>query len=216
MSKNFNLLYVFSALLLQFFIATSVAGTKETAVTQRNALIKKHGLIDSPLFNQQCTEISKRLNIKHQCLLLDSNTINAYAFSDGAIMVSWGLFKLTQNSDQFAHIIAHESNHITQNHHQELAQFIAKPPVFFPKKKLMKFRLKQEKAADIAASQQLKKAGYDTAQIHHIWHQLLSSEIQNKWTDHQSLSHRIDLQMLKLPLNKSAEWQSLIHDLSQR
>ena len=54
-------------------------------------------------------------------------------------MITLGLLLKTQNPDQLAHVLAHEQAHITLNHHQSLAEFMRKPPVFFPKKKLKKY-----------------------------------------------------------------------------
>ncbi|WP_154224093.1 M48 family metallopeptidase [Marinicella rhabdoformis] len=216
MSKNFNLLYVFIALLLLFFMATSEAATKTTAVKQRIELIKRNGLIEATIFKQRCQKITNQLKITNQCLLLNSDDINAFAFSDGVIMITWGLLKRTHNPDQLAHIISHESSHIILKHHQHLANFINKPPVFFPKTKLKKLRQSQEIEADQIATKQLKRYGFDTAQIHHLWQQLLNTETENKWADHQSLNQRIESNMLKIPLDNDSLWQTMIHDLSQR
>ena len=216
MSKNFNLLYGFIALLLQFFLATSSADTKGAGIKQRNDLIAQYGLVDSMPFQQPCQKITAALEIPSSCLLLNQNNINAYAFADGHIMITLGLLLKTQNPDQLAHVLAHEQAHITLNHHQSLAEFMRKPPVFFPKKKLKKLRLKQEKQADQMANNQIIKAGYDPAQIHHLWQSLLNKEDSKKWSDHQKLSQRIDKHLLNQALIKSPEWQAMIHDLSQR
>ena len=216
MSKTFNLLYVFAALLLQFFSVTSQAQSIIEAQQHKTLLIKKHGLIHSPILNNNIHNILNRMMISSDCQVLDSDTVNAFALSDGSLIISLGLLKLTQNPDQMAHIMAHEYAHFELNHHQQLTTFTKKPPLFFPKKKLQKLRKKQEQAADEWANKRLQTYGLDPNQVHHLWQQLSQSEKLQKWSDHSQLSHRINKQSLQAPLSIDGVWQQMIHDLSQR
>lgn len=216
MSHKLNLLYVFTALLLHFFTTTWAAEPEQTDQQQVHQLIKEHGIIQHVLFNQQCQKILDQLAINTTCQVLNSEIINAFSVDDGRLLISLALLKKTKNRDQIAHILAHEFAHYEQHHFHELAQFMAKPPTFFPKRKLRKLRQKQEHSADQWADNRLQAHGFDHRQIHHLWQQLSQSEQLKKWSDHAPLQKRIAPNALKTPLLVDPEWRVLIRDLSQR
>lgn len=196
MIRGFITLYVLRGLLLHLFITDAHADTVQNAQIQRQQLISKHGLYDSPEWQKRCDSVLKQLKLSAQCLLLNHNTANAYAFADGTLMINRGLLSLIKNPDQMAHIIAHEQAHWSLKHHQQLAQFIRKPPLFFPKKKLKKLRHQQELAADAWANDRLTHHRFDPRQIHHLWQQLLGQEKNHRNNDHPALADRINHQWL--------------------
>lgn len=216
MSHKLNLLYVFTALLLHFFATTLATEPWNTDQQQDHQLIKEHGLIHHVLFNQQCQKTLAQLAITTTCQVLNSDMINAFSLADGNLVISLGLLKKTRNRDQMAHVLAHEFAHHQLDHFHELAQFIAKPPTFFPKRKLHKLRQKQEHDADDWADERLQAHGFDHRQIHHLWQQLSQSEQLKKWSDHAPLQKRIDPKALQATVLIDPEWRLLIRDLSQR
>ncbi len=196
MIRGFITLYVLLGLLLHIFINDAQADTASDAKSQRHNLIQKHGLYESPQWQQRCQQVTEQLKLTAHCQLLNHSAPNAYAFADGVIMINQGLLKMIKNPDQMAHILAHEQAHLTLQHHQELAQFIRKPPLLFPKKKLKKLRHQQELAADDWANDHLVRHQFDPRQIHHLWQQLLTQEKTNRSSDHPALAERINHQWL--------------------
>jgi predicted Zn-dependent protease len=49
-------------------------------------------------------------------VLADSQIVNAYAFPGGQIFITWGLFKILENEDEVAAVLAHEIGHIVARH----------------------------------------------------------------------------------------------------
>ncbi len=59
-------------------------------------------------------------------VLFDNPQINAFAMAGGKVGVFTGLFKIVQNDDQLASVMAHEIGHVTAKHiHEQLSQEMA-------------------------------------------------------------------------------------------
>jgi metalloendopeptidase OMA1, mitochondrial len=59
-------------------------------------------------------------------VVFDNPQINAFAMAGGKVGVFAGLFKIAQNDDQLASVIAHEIGHVTAKHvHEQLSQEMA-------------------------------------------------------------------------------------------
>jgi predicted Zn-dependent protease len=59
-------------------------------------------------------------------VLFDNQQVNAFAMAGGKVGVFSGLFKIAQNEDQLASVVAHEIGHVTAKHiHEQLSQQMA-------------------------------------------------------------------------------------------
>eukprot|EP01083_Nonionella_stella_P071179 191040_1 len=61
--------------------------------------------------------------INWDVVVIDSNTPNASAFSNGSIVVFSGLFDIAQNEHELAAVLAHEMGHVVAGHMPEKAIF---------------------------------------------------------------------------------------------
>ncbi len=194
MLSRFHILYVLVLLLLQLFNTGVLAQTLTQTSQQKQQLIARYGLLETK--DSTCNKTLRKLKIKNTCSILNSNLFNAYAFTEGSIMITKGLLQKTHNVHQLAHILAHEQAHLVLKHHHQLSGFMSKPPLFFPKRKRKKLRYQQELEADQWANQRLKTYQFMPQQIHHLWKRLLQQG-QPPQTDHPSLKQRIDTSLLR-------------------
>lgn len=59
-------------------------------------------------------------------VLFDNPQVNAFAMAGGKVGVFTGLFKIVQNEDQLASVVAHEIGHVAARHiHEQLSQEMA-------------------------------------------------------------------------------------------
>ena len=72
---------------------------------------------------QQAVPIWDMPDADWEFILFDSQDINAFAMAGGKVGVFMGLFKIVDNDDQLASVIAHEISHVTAKHvHEQLSQ----------------------------------------------------------------------------------------------
>lgn len=81
------------------------------------------GVIDDPVLTEYLSTVGGRLvasagNVRFpfEFFLSRDDTFNASAFLGGKIKVNTGLFRLTDNEDELASVLAHEIVHVTQRH----------------------------------------------------------------------------------------------------
>ena len=143
------------------------------------------------LFIYKIGEQSKVNKKAFELLIIEDNSLNAFAAPGGIICVNAGLFKYSDNEAQFASVIAHELAHISQRHfarqilegsdrsNQSLATVLASivvavatnsPAAVIGGQGLLmaqqlRFSRLYETEADREGYVTLQKAGYDTIQM---------------------------------------------------
>ena len=70
----------------------------------------------SELFVYKIGEVSKVNKKSFEILLIEDNSLNAFAAPGGIIGINAGLFKFADNEAQFASVIAHELAHLSERH----------------------------------------------------------------------------------------------------
>ena len=70
----------------------------------------------SELFVYKIGEVSKVNKKSFEILLIEDNSLNAFAAPGGIIGINAGLFKYADNEAQFASVIAHELAHLSERH----------------------------------------------------------------------------------------------------
>lgn len=78
-------------------------------------LISKHGQVQSSEIQNRIDSIVKKLQISSsyfKVIVLNSDTINAYAGGDNIIVITLPLYKLAKDDDQLAFVISHELGHL--------------------------------------------------------------------------------------------------------
>lgn len=109
--------------------------------TKENQLLKRlfsNGMIFyGTELNQYVDKIADQLLKDHPDLrakmrfyILNSNNVNAFAFSDHIILVSLGLLAQVQNESELAFIISHELIHIVNNHIEKERIVVKKNPKY--------------------------------------------------------------------------------------
>ncbi len=178
------------------------------AALQQQKMIEKYGLVDHPWWQQQCDHLidQMQLNRFDDCLIIGADFANAYSLAHGVLLLTKGLLLNINNSDQLAHIMAHEHAHLELNHHQQAMEMVNNPPTFFTKSRLKKFYRKIEHEADEVADEKLDAQQKDAKQIHHYLIRI-ESQIQESSSDHQKISQRIVRKNLP-PEWIDEQWQS--------
>lgn len=167
------------------------------AQKQQRILIEKYGVLDSDMWQLRCQKLMVELELHgfKQCLVLNADYANAYALAHGVVLLTHGLLSQMNNSDQLAHVLAHEHAHLELKHHQQAQDLINNPPTFFTKSRIKKFYRKIEHEADIAANQLLLEHNRDPLQIHHYWLRIEQANKKNdrkeRSGDHNKLKNRI-------------------------
>lgn len=106
----------------------SIAAFDEMKAHNRISNDKEH--------NEQLQRVGERLqkaipiwdipDADWEFVVFDNPQINAFAMAGGKVGVFTGLFKIVQNDDQLASVIAHEIGHVTAKHvHEQLSQQMA-------------------------------------------------------------------------------------------
>jgi len=80
-------------------------------------------ILDDPLLQQYIQDVGHQLSshsdnptLNFGYYLIDDDDINATTLPGGFIVVNSGLFLLTDNEDELAGVMAHETGHVTQRH----------------------------------------------------------------------------------------------------
>lgn len=179
------------------------------AEQQQTKLVAEFGLSKNQWWLDQCDQLIAEMALSkfNQCLIVNADFSNAYSFAHGVLVLTQNLMQNINNSDQLAHIMAHEHAHLVLNHHQKAMIMVKNPPTFFTKSRLKKFYRKLELEADQAATELLLELNRDAKQIHYYLMRVkpLMDESTN---DHEKLNDRI--QHNDLPAEKiDSEW--LLH-----
>ena len=101
--------------------------------------------------------------------VLKSNEVNAYATSNGVVMVTVGLLSRIENESQLAFILAHEIQHYIQKHSLQQFKNRVKKKKFGQAsvdqdeklKELYQFSKEHENEADMKGFEMMVKSGYD-------------------------------------------------------
>lgn len=186
--------------------AQSAVSLTQQAQQQQQKLLDQFGPWLDPQRQQQCQQLINELALTQfkTCQLLDADFANAYAFAHGTVMLTRGLFVSMNNSDQLAHVLAHEHAHLAMNHHQQAQQLINHPPVFFTKSRIKKFYRQIEQQADRAATEMLLAHQRDPLQIHHYLMRI-EQQVKAASQDHQQLKDRIQRSHLPVEV-MDADW----------
>jgi len=162
------------------------------AKQQQAKLIDQFGLSKNQWWLDQCHQLIAEMSLFEfkDCIIIDADFPNAYSLAHGSLILTKGLMKNLNNSDQLAHVMAHEHAHLTMNHHQQAMQMVKNPPTFFTKSRLKKFYRQIEQQADIQSDEVLMAHGKDPKQIHHYLLRLENS-MDEASNDHEKIQARI-------------------------
>jgi hypothetical protein len=163
-----------------------------SARTQQQQLIERYGLARVPFWQQACDHELEVLKLSEfeACIIIDAGFANAWSLAHGVVILTAGLLQQVRNPDQLAHILAHEHAHLTLRHHQQAAQLVQDPPLFFTKSRIKKFYRQIEREADEAADQWLRQHQRDPLQIQHYFLRL-EQLLDEQSADHDKLRDRI-------------------------
>src|SRR5882724_10092138 len=88
-----------------------------------NELRDSEAILEDPQLQQYIQDIGKQLSshsdnptLHFAYYVIDDDEINASTLPGGFIVVNSGLILLTQNEDELAGVLAHETGHVTQRH----------------------------------------------------------------------------------------------------
>ena len=181
-------------------LSGAVSQTEEEALGRQflRDLKRESAILDDPvvqewteLFIYKIGEQSKVSKKAFELLIIEDNSLNAFAAPGGIIGVNAGLFKYSDNEAQFASVIAHELAHLSQRHfarqilegsdrsNQSLATVLASivvavatnsPAAIIGGQGLLvsqqlRFSRLYETEADREGYVTLQKSGYDTTQM---------------------------------------------------
>lgn len=67
-------------------------------------------------FSEELLKTSERGNLPWEIMLVNNNTVNAWALPGGKIAIHKGLLRYTSSEDELAAVIAHEIGHVEMSH----------------------------------------------------------------------------------------------------
>ncbi|CAG7591628.1 MAG: M48 family metallopeptidase [Candidatus Midichloria sp.] len=140
--------------------------------------------------------------------LIKDNNINAFVLDTGNIFINLGLISETSSPVEVMGALAHETAHITLNHHNKIAEEIREaikksilPTIFFYR--LSQYSIMQEHAADKTAAIFLKKLDIPIEGLINVLKKIKSSHVQldtGLYKTHPGINERVNYYMLKTPI----------------
>lgn len=116
-------------------------------------------------------------------LLIKDNSINAFVLDTGNIFINLGLISETSSPIEVMGVLAHETAHITLNHHNKMAGEVREaikksilPTIFFYR--LSQYSIMQEHAVNKTAVIFMKKLGIPIEGLINILKKIKSSHVQ--------------------------------------
>jgi len=110
----------------QQLILVSDAQMNQAGAQAYREVLQKEGVSEDPVLRQRVETVGARIakasgikGAQWQFTVVDDPTANAFALPGGKVAVNTGLFKVVENDDQLAAVLAHEIAHVTAKHASE-------------------------------------------------------------------------------------------------
>ncbi|MDJ1305810.1 MAG: M48 family metalloprotease [Candidatus Midichloria sp.] len=182
----------FLIFIIIFFVSYKVLATELISDPEVEDIIKK---MSEPIFEVAGLDKS---NIK--ITLIKDNSINAFVLDTGNIFINLGLISETSSPIEVMGVLAHETAHITSNHHNKRAEEVREaikksisPTIFFYR--LSQYSIMQEHAADKTAVIFMKKLGIPIEGLINVLKKIKSSHVQldtGLYKTHPGINERVN------------------------